>query len=246
MFWSWLILKLPRFGHPEFEPCSLDSNHPRCMSSGWGKQACCHKLVAPRNLHLRGTLPWFAHVYRRPAVNLTQDFLFSNAGELNDIGITVLPLPLLQFSTFLGNSMEFVSSSRQLHGHGAACPCIVGNTAAACGEALYFWMWRGKLTNNLSRIKPSKGDDSVLFLANGGLVWSWDKLEPCPQMTQVWYSKLPISPMADVRTDDFVQHLRRQFLGRAYQCADCGYGPIDHFACGDLQAAQPIKNPQVI
>ena len=39
-----------------------------------------------------------------------------------------------------------------------------------------------------------------------------------------------------VRTDDFVQHLRRQFLGRAYQCADCGYGPIDHFACGDLQA----------
>ena len=73
-------------------------------------------------------------------MNLTQDFLFSNAGELNDIGITVLPLPLLQFATFLGNSMEFVSSSRQLHGHGAACPCIVGNTAAACGEALYFWM----------------------------------------------------------------------------------------------------------
>eukprot|EP00490_Sorites_sp_Unknown_P025547 CAMPEP_0114688316 /NCGR_PEP_ID=MMETSP0191-20121206/63346_1 /TAXON_ID=126664 /ORGANISM="Sorites sp." /LENGTH=1102 /DNA_ID=CAMNT_0001975657 /DNA_START=40 /DNA_END=3348 /DNA_ORIENTATION=+ len=38
------------------------------------------------------------------------------------------------------------------------------------------------------------------------------------------------------RTDDVVQHLRRQFLGRAYQCASCGYGPIDHFACGDLEA----------
>lgn len=38
------------------------------------------------------------------------------------------------------------------------------------------------------------------------------------------------------RTDDVVQHLRRQFLGRAYQCAGCGYGPIDHFACGDLEA----------
>ena len=37
------------------------------------------------------------------------------------------------------------------------------------------------------------------------------------------------------RTDDVVQHLRRQFLGRAYQCAGCGYGPIDHFACGDLE-----------
>lgn len=38
------------------------------------------------------------------------------------------------------------------------------------------------------------------------------------------------------RTDDVVQQLRRQFLGRAYQCAGCGYGPIDHFACGDLEA----------
>lgn len=38
------------------------------------------------------------------------------------------------------------------------------------------------------------------------------------------------------RTGDLVQQLQRQFLGRAYQCGDCGYGPIDHFACGDLEA----------
>jgi len=25
-------------------------------------------------------------------------------------------------------------------------------------------------------------------------------------------------------------------LGRAYQCAHCGFGPIDHFACGDLES----------
>ena len=46
-----------------------------CMSSGWGQQACCHKLVAPRNLHLRGTLPWFAHVYRRGCESYTRFFI---------------------------------------------------------------------------------------------------------------------------------------------------------------------------
>lgn len=28
--------------------------------------------------------------------------------------------------------------------------------------------------------------------------------------------------------------LRRQYLGRAFQCASCGFGPIDHYGCGDL------------
>ncbi|CAJ1453665.1 unnamed protein product [Effrenium voratum] len=35
--------------------------------------------------------------------------------------------------------------------------------------------------------------------------------------------------------DDLEQQLRRQFLGRAYQCPSCGYGPIDHYNCGDLE-----------
>uniref|UniRef100_A0A7S3T6L3 Uncharacterized protein n=1 Tax=Strombidinopsis acuminata TaxID=141414 RepID=A0A7S3T6L3_9SPIT len=34
--------------------------------------------------------------------------------------------------------------------------------------------------------------------------------------------------------DDTEAQLRRQYLGRAYQCGSCGFGPIDHFACGDL------------
>eukprot|EP00746_Dinoflagellata_sp_MGD_P000261 gnl/MRDRNA2_/MRDRNA2_100464_c0_seq1.p1 gnl/MRDRNA2_/MRDRNA2_100464_c0~~gnl/MRDRNA2_/MRDRNA2_100464_c0_seq1.p1 ORF type:complete len:1140 (+),score=257.13 gnl/MRDRNA2_/MRDRNA2_100464_c0_seq1:110-3529(+) len=36
--------------------------------------------------------------------------------------------------------------------------------------------------------------------------------------------------------DDLVAQLRRQYLGRAFQCANCSFGPIDHFACGDLAA----------
>merc|ERR1712025_710833 len=34
---------------------------------------------------------------------------------------------------------------------------------------------------------------------------------------------------------DLEAQLRRQYLGRAYQCALCGFGPVDHFACGDLE-----------
>lgn len=36
--------------------------------------------------------------------------------------------------------------------------------------------------------------------------------------------------------EDLIAQLRRQYLGRAYQCAECGFGPVDHFACGDLFA----------
>merc|ERR1719191_1704687 len=35
---------------------------------------------------------------------------------------------------------------------------------------------------------------------------------------------------------DLEAQLRRQYLGRAFQCAKCSFGPIDHFACGDLEA----------
>jgi len=35
---------------------------------------------------------------------------------------------------------------------------------------------------------------------------------------------------------DIEADLRRQYLGRAFQCASCGFGPIDHFACSDLAA----------
>lgn len=35
---------------------------------------------------------------------------------------------------------------------------------------------------------------------------------------------------------DLEAQLRRQYLGRAFQCAECSFGPIDHFACGDLEA----------
>jgi len=35
---------------------------------------------------------------------------------------------------------------------------------------------------------------------------------------------------------DLEASLRRRFLGRAYQCGGCGFGPIDHFACSDLEA----------
>lgn len=36
--------------------------------------------------------------------------------------------------------------------------------------------------------------------------------------------------------DDLEAQLRRQYLGRAFQCAQCRFGPIDHLACEDLQA----------
>mmetsp|Transcript_43851 Transcript_43851/g.121307 ORF Transcript_43851/g.121307 Transcript_43851/m.121307 type:complete len:1460 (-) Transcript_43851:350-4729(-) len=35
---------------------------------------------------------------------------------------------------------------------------------------------------------------------------------------------------------DLEAQLRRQHLGRAYQCAACGFGPVEHFACGDLES----------
>jgi len=43
-------------------------------------------------------------------------------------------------------------------------------------------------------------------------------------------------PPRGVRKEDLEAHMRRQYLGRAYQCAKCSFGPIDHFACGDLAA----------
>lgn len=36
------------------------------------------------------------------------------------------------------------------------------------------------------------------------------------------------------REDEVVANLRRTFLGRAFMCASCGFGPVDHFACSDL------------
>jgi len=42
----------------------------------------------------------------------------------------------------------------------------------------------------------------------------------------------PCAPTAS--QSDLEAQLRRQYLGRAYQCRDCGFGPIDHFACEDL------------
>mmetsp|Transcript_69324 Transcript_69324/g.130776 ORF Transcript_69324/g.130776 Transcript_69324/m.130776 type:complete len:693 (+) Transcript_69324:45-2123(+) len=41
-------------------------------------------------------------------------------------------------------------------------------------------------------------------------------------------------PAREVRKEDLEAHMRRQYFGRAYQCASCNFGPIDHFACGDL------------
>lgn len=36
--------------------------------------------------------------------------------------------------------------------------------------------------------------------------------------------------------EDVVANLRRAFLGRAFMCSSCGFGPVDHFACSDLHA----------
>jgi len=38
------------------------------------------------------------------------------------------------------------------------------------------------------------------------------------------------------RAADVEAQMRRQYLGRAYQCPQCRFGPIDHYACGDLEA----------
>jgi hypothetical protein len=38
----------------------------------------------------------------------------------------------------------------------------------------------------------------------------------------------------EVAREDVEAQMRRQYLGRAFQCGNCSFGPIDHFACGDL------------
>merc|ERR1712048_1173520 len=43
-------------------------------------------------------------------------------------------------------------------------------------------------------------------------------------------------PAATPCKQDLEAQMRRQYLGRAFQCAQCSFGPIDHFACGDLEA----------
>mmetsp|Transcript_123085 Transcript_123085/g.359351 ORF Transcript_123085/g.359351 Transcript_123085/m.359351 type:complete len:1144 (+) Transcript_123085:57-3488(+) len=43
-------------------------------------------------------------------------------------------------------------------------------------------------------------------------------------------------PAATPCKEDLEAQMRRQYLGRAFQCAECRFGPIDHFACGDLEA----------
>jgi len=36
--------------------------------------------------------------------------------------------------------------------------------------------------------------------------------------------------------EDVIADLQRKYMGRAFQCAGCGFGPIDHFGCSDLEA----------
>mmetsp|Transcript_20251 Transcript_20251/g.57559 ORF Transcript_20251/g.57559 Transcript_20251/m.57559 type:complete len:1130 (+) Transcript_20251:100-3489(+) len=43
-------------------------------------------------------------------------------------------------------------------------------------------------------------------------------------------------PPTAASKEDLRAQLRRQYLGRAFQCSMCGFGPIDHFACSDLEA----------
>lgn len=43
-------------------------------------------------------------------------------------------------------------------------------------------------------------------------------------------------PSSAPRAADVEAQMRRQYLGRAYQCPQCHFGPIDHYACGDLEA----------
>lgn len=42
--------------------------------------------------------------------------------------------------------------------------------------------------------------------------------------------------LPSVSESDLEAQLRRQYAGRAYQCSQCSFGPIDHFACDDLLA----------
>mmetsp|Transcript_3870 Transcript_3870/g.8273 ORF Transcript_3870/g.8273 Transcript_3870/m.8273 type:complete len:905 (-) Transcript_3870:256-2970(-) len=41
---------------------------------------------------------------------------------------------------------------------------------------------------------------------------------------------------------DIVAEIRRQFLGNAYQCSSCGFGPVDHGGCTDLFAHHGERN----
>lgn len=54
-------------------------------------------------------------------------------------------------------------------------------------------------------------------------------------------------PARGVRKEDLEAQMRRQYFGRAYQCAQCCFGPIDHFACGDLAAhnGQQVGNATI-
>eukprot|EP00551_Chaetoceros_affinis_P013307 CAMPEP_0203685570 /NCGR_PEP_ID=MMETSP0090-20130426/48615_1 /ASSEMBLY_ACC=CAM_ASM_001088 /TAXON_ID=426623 /ORGANISM="Chaetoceros affinis, Strain CCMP159" /LENGTH=1159 /DNA_ID=CAMNT_0050554767 /DNA_START=184 /DNA_END=3663 /DNA_ORIENTATION=+ len=36
--------------------------------------------------------------------------------------------------------------------------------------------------------------------------------------------------------EDIIANLQRTFMDRAFMCAQCGFGPVDHYACSDLQA----------
>jgi hypothetical protein len=44
------------------------------------------------------------------------------------------------------------------------------------------------------------------------------------------------APQTAPSDTDIAAQLRRQYLGRAFQCGRCGFGPIDHYACSDLSA----------
>ncbi|CAJ1963528.1 unnamed protein product [Cylindrotheca closterium] len=41
---------------------------------------------------------------------------------------------------------------------------------------------------------------------------------------------------ATITEHDVVANLRRAFMGRAFMCGNCNFGPVDHYACGDLMS----------
>ena len=44
--------------------------------------------------------------------------------------------------------------------------------------------------------------------------------------------------------EDRAKELATTWLGKAHQCPQCSYGPVEHFACGDLSESQMNKCPQ--
>jgi hypothetical protein len=44
--------------------------------------------------------------------------------------------------------------------------------------------------------------------------------------------------------EDRAKELATMWLGKAHQCPQCSYGPVEHFACGDLSESQMNKCPQ--